>query len=1033
MLNAIVSFSLRFRGSVIALACLLLGYGFQTIRNAKLDVFPDFVQPQVVVQTECPGLSPEQVETLVTRPIELALNGAGSVEFVRSESIPGVSVITVVFKDGTDVYRARQIVAEHLVQAGGRLPAGVKQPVMEALTSSTMDLLKIGLQSTNLSPMELRGFAEWTLKPRLLAVKGVARVNLFGGEVRQLQIQIRPERLRAFGLSISEITAAARLATGVRGAGFVETANQRILTQTEGQSTTPAQLKQVIVGRSNGQSVRLADIADVVEGAEPKFGDALIQGQPGVLLTLASQYGSNTREVTRDVELALAEIRPVLDEEKIVFFDRLHRPATFIETSLENIRSSLFLGAAFVAVVLFVFLFNFRTAFISLTAIPLSLVAALVVLDQFGVSLNTLTLGGLAISLGEVVDDAIIDIENIYRRLRENQLLANPLQAWKIILGASLEVRTAVVYATFVVVLVFVPVMTMTGLQGKFFAPLGIAYVLAILASLVVALTVTPALAALMFGKGVRYTGETWLQRRLKSLYRRLLSLLVVHPWSLAVCTLIVCGSAASLLPFFGGEFLPEFREGHFVIQTVSAPGTSLPESLRIGQRIASALLANTNIATVEQQIGRAEAGEDTWPPHRSEYHVELRNITDLDQEAVQKQIRATLAGFPGISFDVMTFLGDRLSETISGETAAVVVSVYGSDLDVLDRKAKEIQELLAEIPGHADVRFQSPPGSPRVTVRLRPERLQQFGFTPVEIMEAVSTAFEGTVVGQTYDRERITDVAVVQASDQRHDPESVGKLLIQNAEGIRLPLRDLADVDLNIGRDSILHDGARRRQTVTCNVAGRDIASFVDEAKTRIRSSVKLPTETYISFTGVAEQRQAAGRELWLRSGAACIGVVLLLAAVLAHWRNLVLVLANLPFALAGGLFAAYLDSRSLSLGSLVGLVTLFGITTRNSIMLISHLEHLVTVEGQPWSLETVLRGASERLVPILMTALVTALGLLPLALGSGDAGREIEGPMAIVILGGLASSTVLNLLVLPVLSWRFARFAPRQRAPGY
>lgn len=554
---------------------------------------------------------------------------------------------------------------------------------------------------------------------------------------------------------------------------------------------------------------------------------------------------------------------------------------------------------------------------------------------------------------------------------------------------------------------------------------LGMAYVLAILASLVVALTVTPALAAFMFRKGVNYTGETWLQKSIKTLYRRILEVLIAHPWSLAACTLVVCGSAASLLPFFGGEFLPEFREGHFVIQTSSAPGTSLPESRRLGQRISAALLANTNIATVEQQIGRAEAGEDTWPPHRSEYHVELKNIPDLDQEAVQKQIRSTLAGFPGLSFEVMTFLGDRLSETISGETAAVVVSVYGSDLDILDQKAREIQTVLNGIPGHADVRFQSPPGSPRLTVRLRADRLQQFGFTPVETMEAVSAAFEGVVAGQTYDHERTTDVTVVLPPGDRSEPETVGQLLIQNAEGIRLPLRDLADVDLTLGRDSIQHDGARRRQTVTCNVTGRDIASFVEEAKVKIHTSVKLPAETYIAFTGVAEQRQAARRELWLHSGAAGIGVILLLASVLSHWRNLLLVLANLPFALAGGLFAAYMDSRSLSLGSLVGLVTLFGITTRNSIMLISHLDHLVTVEGQPWSLETVLRGASERLVPILMTALVTALGLLPLALGSGDAGREIEGPMAIVILGGLASSTLLNLLVLPVLSWRFARFA--------
>ena len=485
MLNTIVTFSLRFRGVVVALACVLLGYGLYVTSHAKLDVFPDFVQPQVVIQTEAPGLSPEQVEALVTRPVETAVNGLGKMEAMRSESIQGLSIVTAVFEEGTDIFLARQQLAEKIAETAGQLPLGVKAPKMTPLTSATMDVLKIGLSSEKLSPMDLRTFADWTLKPRLLAVPGVAKCSSFGGEVRQLQIQVEPEKLRAYDLALTDVLNAARVSTGVSGAGFIETKNQRVALQTEGQALTAQALgKIVLLAGTNGTVVRLQDVARVVEGAEPKFGDTLVQGKPGLLMTMSSQYGANTMDVTRGLEAAIAEMKPVFQKEGITLHPPMHRPATFIEVALKHIRSSLLLGGVLVAVVLFLFLGHFRTAFISLTAIPLSLLAAIVLMDKFGISLNTITLGGLAIAIGEVVDDAIIDVENIFRRLRENQSLAKPRPVFGVILDASLEVRTAVVYATFIVALVFVPVLTLSGLQGKFFAPLALSYILAIMASL---------------------------------------------------------------------------------------------------------------------------------------------------------------------------------------------------------------------------------------------------------------------------------------------------------------------------------------------------------------------------------------------------------------------------------------------------------------------------------------------------------------------------------------------------------------------
>ena len=1031
MLAGLIRFSLRHRGAVIALAVALTAYGLWSAARARLDVFPDFVPPQVTIQTEAPGFSPEQVETRVTLPIEAELLGLGAMESLRSESIQGLSILTAVFRDGTDVLVSRQLLAEKLASLSGRLPAGVKAPRMTPLTSSTMDLLKLGLVSDQMSPMDLRALADWTLKPKLLAVAGVAKCSVFGGEVRQWQIQVQPEALRARGIALNDVVAAARQATGVVAAGFIENANQRILLETEGQALTAEQLGATVILQStnHGIPVRLRDVATVQAGAEPRYGDALIQGRPGVLLTLSSQPGASTLDVTQDLEAALADLEPGLRKSGITLFPRLHRPASFIEASLTNIRHSLWVGAALVSAVLLLFLGNLRVACISLTAIPLSLVTATLLLERFGITLNTMTLGGLAIAIGEVVDDAIIDAENILRRLRENAASPNPRPAARVVLDASLEVRTAVVFATVVVALVFLPVLTLPGLQGKFFAPLALSYMLAILASMAVALTVTPALSLVFLGGTPGSQSESRVQSALKRAYAGLLRILMHRPLVPALAVAVLAVIAAARLGKLGGDFIPDFREGHFVLQVSAAPGTGLPEMRRLGTQIATALRAHPGIATVEQQIGRAELGEDPWGPHRSEFHVELNPMTPEREGHMKDEIREILAGFPSVQSEVLTFLGDRIGETISGETAPIVINVFGNDLDELDAQAAAIQRLVAAIPGAADVQFKSPPGAPKLTIRLRQDVLSALGFRPVEVMEAIQTACQGTPVAQTSEGSRTTDVVVSLDPSQRSSPEALGELLIRNGQGLQVPLRTLAELRMGSGRHSILHEGGRRRQTVTCAPRNRELSELVDEIRHQVSEKVSLPAGVYVEYGGAAAEQEAASRQLWINTGIAAVGILILLATAVGQWRHLLLILANVPFALVGGVLAVDLARHwgggGLSMGSLVGFVTLFGITMRNSIMLVSHYEHLVRLEGQPWGLETAIRGAGERLIPILMTALVTGLGLLPLALGAQTAGREIEGPMAWVILGGLLTSTLLNLVLLPALALRFGRFA--------
>jgi CzcA family heavy metal efflux pump len=1038
MLQAIVNWSLRNRVAVIALAVLLLVVGVHAAGHGKLDVFPEFAPPQVVIQTEAPGLCPNEVEQLVTLPIEYAVNGIPRLDVLRSQSIQGLSVVTIIFQDGTDLYRARQQVTERLAELAGQFPAGVKAPRLAPLTSTTGRLLTVGFTSDQLTPMELRDLVQWNVRPRLLGVRGVAQVTLFGGRVRQFQVQVHPDLLEARKLTVTEVLDATRQASGIRGAGFVENANQRLTLRTEGQIRSAAELGETVLAVAEGTPVRLKDVAQVVEGPEPLFGDAAVNGKPGVVLITYKQFDGDTMEITRRVEAELDQLEPILERQArqmlrergaplpdarapiLQYHRSLFRQASFIEHAVGNVTHSLILGAILVAVVLFVFLFNLRTALISLTAIPLSLLGAIVVLWASGVGLNTLTIGGLAIAVGEVVDDAIIDVENIFRRLRENARLGHPRSAAAVVLSASLEVRSAVVYATFIVVLVFVPVFLMSGLQGRLFAPLGYAYVLAVMTSLAVALTVTPALALVLLPRAGG-AEEPPLLASLQRGYDRLLRRIDRRLALVLTGTLLLVTAAGAALVSFGGQFLPELRESHFVVHMRGLPGTSLPQVLTVGQRVNRIVHEHPAVRSVAHQAGRAELGEDTQGVEYSEIEVDLDRLSADQAATIQVALQRSLEdNVSGFSFEVMSFLSERIKETISGTSYAVAVKVFGNDLESIDAAAQLVARELAKVPGRDNVHAEAQTGAPELVVRLRREDANRRGVRNAHLLEAMHTAYQGAEIGQVYVRNRVIDVTVLLAPKARANPDAVANLWL-NTPTDRVQLKQVADMFLSDGRFLIAHEGVTRRQLVLCNVdRSRDVESFVAEAQERV-AKLALPEGTYAVFSGEHEAKQTAQRELLLVGLAVLAGIVLLLWTVFRSVRALVLVLANLPFALVGGVAAVYLGGGLLDVGSLIGFVTLFGITTRNGIMMIAHWQHLHDEERMPWGRELVFRGARERLAPVLMTALVTGLGLMPIALGSGEAGREIEGPMALVILGGLVTSTALNLVVLPVLYRRF------------
>ncbi len=1020
MFTNIVEHSLRFRGVVIALAMLVAGYGVHSLSNARYDVFPEFAAKQIEIQTEAPGLSPEQVEQLVTQKIESAVNGAEGLSAMRSSSVQGLSLVTLVFGGSGDVYRDRQLVVERLSGIESSLPSGAGAPVMTPLTSSTGDLMTIGLTSDRLSLVELRTLADWTIKTRLLAVPGIAKIGVYGGLVRELRVEVDSEALLRFGISMDEVLAAANRATGVVGAGFIDTPNQRIVLQTEGQAATAESIAATIVRHDALASIRLGDVAHVRDAARPPISAASVMGKPAVVLNLWTQYGANTVETTAAVDDALDELRPMLKREGVTADAELFRASKFIETATNNIRISLLLGGILVIVVLFLFLGHVRAAIISCTAIPLSLLAAVTVMQQLGFTLNTMTLGGLAIAIGEVVDDAVIDVENILRRVRERGL------SLAVVLEASIEVRGAVVYATVAVIAVFFPILTMSGLSGKLFRPMAIAYILAILASLVVALTVTPALAlTLSRASDAQHEQRGWIAR-LRARYESLLTRVEQRRTIVILVAAALTIAGVALVFLLPTQFLPELREAHYLAHIELMPGTSIAESSRIGNIATKKLLELPYVRSVAQRVGRAEA-DDVFGPQSSELEIDLHPVSGAVAKEAADAIGEKLAGIPGISTEVETFLTERINETISGYTAPVVANVFANDLDVLDANAKDVAAAIAKVPGAADVRLESPPGAPVLAIRLRPEVLALRGVDALTALETVRTAFEGVQAGQVFEGSRVTDITVVLNDRARRSPAEVGDVPVRAANGSMFRLRELADIRMTSGRAEVLHEGGKRVQTIAVFVKSGTPSELVKRARAAV-AKVDLQAGTYVQFTGSAAEEARSRRDLLLHSLVAAVGIALLLWIVLGNARNLALIGVNLPFALVGGVLALLLTRQPLSIGATVGFVTLFGITLRNSIMMLSHFEHLVEREGETWGMHAAVRGASERLVPILMTSIVTALGLLPLAIAADSPGREIEGPMAIVILGGLVTSTALNLLVLPALALRFGKFGLRE-----
>jgi len=1027
MLSTLVRFSIKYYGIVIALAILLLCYGSYRFITAGLDIFPEFSPKQVIIQTESPGLSAKQVEILVTQPIETSINGIIGLKSMRSESIQGLSIVTAIFAEKSDIYRNRQLVSERLSTLSNQLPTGVQTPIPVPLSSSSATVLTIGLNSDSKNLMDLRSLVDWTIVPRLLAVPGVADVNIFGGEIQQLQIQIKPSQLHRFNLAVEDIVMAAKQAGNIQGGGFIENKNQRFTLQISGQPSTPEAFKKIIVKRQAGTNITLGDVTEITYAPEPPIGAAQINGKQGVVMMVIAQYGANTLSVSTQVEAALTEFDSLFKKQNIQFYSHLFRPADYIETSLSNLSGHLLIGIAFVIVILYLFLFDIRTALISATAIPLSLITAIIILLETGANLNIMVLGGLAIALGEVVDDAIIDTENIFRRLRENSLLKQPKAIASVVYNASMEVRSSVVYASFIVALAFVPLLNLSGIAGRLFAPLGVSYILAIIMSLIVALTLTPALCYVFLNNDqlIRQAQqEPPLIRWIKPLYTNSLYWVTRHfKWVLGG-SLIACFIALLATTTLKHKFLPELREGHYIVHTSSIPGTSLQESIRIGTQLTQQFLKIQGIESVSQWAGRAERGADTFGSHYSEFEVRLAPLSGVEQQQILEQLRTVLDDFPGILYEANTFLIERVDETISGYTSPVVVNVYGNDLNELDSKAQAVAQVMQGITGATDVQLRSPPGTPLLQIQLDLDKLQLWGVKPEQAINTLQTAYESQLTGKNIKGNRIYNVAVALSPELRTQPEAVANLPIRTEEGHLIRLDQIADIKHAEGRYNILHQGAQRKQTITCNVVDRDMNSFVQELKKTIFDKVTFSANSYPEFTGAAIEQAQAKKDLILHSVMASIGILIFIYIAIGNSHHVLLTLANLPFSLIGGIAAVILTGATLSVGSFVGFITLFGITVRNSIMLLSHYQHLVEVEGKKWNMETVIQGAQERLPSILMTALVTALAMLPLAFNSDNPGREIMGPMAAIIIGGLTTSTILNLLLLPSLLFRYGSF---------
>jgi len=1018
-MNNLILWSITHRWIVAIAAVILTVYGLVVTVQLPIDVFPDFAPVQVVVQTDAPGFAPEEVESLITLPLETALNGTPHVQLVRSISTIGLSVVTLIFEDGTNVFTARQLVAERIQGVRNRLPATAEQPVLMPITTAVGDILRIGMIPTGrTSLMDLHTSALWIVKRRLMSVPGVANVVLYGGEEKQYQIFVDPKALKDYELSSEQVLTAARGSNMNVPGGFLRTPDNEYLIRGLGRVKSLQDLKKTVITSRNGVPILLGDIASIQIGPAFKTGDGIVNGKQGVILSVTKQPWANTLKTTLAVEKMLESLKPSLPADVQIVYT--FRQADFIETAIHNMIEALAFGALLVIVVLFIFLQNWRTVLISLTAIPLSLLAAVIALKWQGATINTMTLGGLAIAIGEVVDDAIIDVENVYRRLRGNSLRTNPLPTINVIFNASREIRSSVVYATFIVALVFLPIFSLSGLEGKIFAPLGFSYIVAIVASLVVALTVTPGMCMMLLNRRDLPDHEPTFVHLLKSWYQPLLSFSMNHPRLILSAASFLF--AVSLVPLFfiGKEFLPTFDESNLIVAANSVPGTSLDVTTKTGKFVTGHLMSHSNVTAAGQRAGRAQGSDDYGSSNFSELDIRLKPGSDRD--AVKKHLREDLATVPGLVVNVGSYISHRMDHVLSGVNAAIAIKVFGPDLDVLHRAAADIEKIVAKVPGAVDVQIEPIIPIPQVGVQMDRDKAARYGLNIEKLATTIEAAFNGVVVSQVVEEQRTFDLVVRFKPEYKASVDAISDTLIDTPSGVRVPLSAVAEIGVGTSPNTLRHESTSRYVVIQANVSGADLGSVIDRIRNQLNKSIHLPGGYYIVYGGQFEAQEKASQQLVLLTMISIIGIFLLLIAAFRSARSAVLVLMNLPLALIGGMWAIVLSGGVMSIGSLLGFITLFGISTRNGIMLVTHFKHLMA-EGNTFE-QCIKQGAMDRLSPVLMTALTASLGLLPIAI-LGGTGRELEQPLAVVILGGMVSSTALTLLVIPALFKSFGAAA--------
>ncbi|AFZ61108.1 CusA/CzcA family heavy metal efflux RND transporter [Nostoc sp. LEGE 06077] len=1027
MLNSIVKWSIAQRWLVVIASILISVWGFLVLTQMPLDVFPNFAPPQVEIMTEAPGLAPEEVESLVTRPIESVINGTPGLETLRSASAVGLSSVRATFSLDTEIYRARQLVTERLQQARSQLPQGVENPEVLPVSSPLGWTVKYAFTSETTPMMEVWRIVNWQVKNRLLAVPGVSNVVIFGGDERQYQVLVNPDKLKAFNVSLDDVTKAAQASNANAPGGFLITPDQETLVRGVGRIESIEQLKKSVIKAKNGTPILLEQVADVQIGAALKRGDGSFAGKKAVILTVNKQPAADTPKVTKAAEKAMEEIQAGLPKD--VKITTTFRQEDFIEASLKNVEEALRDGTIIVCVILILFLMNWRTVIISLSAIPVSLLLGMMILNWTGQGINTMTLGGLVVAIGSVVDDAIVDMENVYRRLRENQIAGNPVPPLQVVFNGSVEVRVSVLFSTIIIAVVFAPIFALSGVEGRIFTPMAVAYLLSIGASTLVALTLTPALCALLLVNRRLPSTETWVERFSHRLYRPLLKFSIRRPKIILTGAIAAFVASTMILLSLGQVFLPEFQDRSLVIAAVLMPGQSLNATNQVGIVIEEALKKNPGVETAQLRSGRAVGDTEVAGVNGAEIDVQLSEEGGKDREKTIEMIRKEFDKIPGVVPNIGGFISHRMDEVLSGVRSAIAVKIFGPDLEELRTLGQQVQSAMGGVSGLVDLQLEPQVPIKQVQIQFDRNAAARYGLTIGELSEIIETALNGRVVSQVLEQQQTFDMVVWLQEKYRNNIEIIGNLLVDTPNGQKIPLAQVAKINYGTGPNTINRENVSRYIVVSSNVAGRDLGSVIKDIRDRVKQQVQLPSGYFIEYGGQFEAQEGATKTLLSAGGLAFVAIAVLIYFAVKSIPATIMILINLPLALVGGVISIALTGGILSVASMVGFITLFGVATRNGLLLVENYNSRMA-EGQPLR-QALMEGSVERLAAILMTALSSALGMAPLVIGSG-AGKEILQPLAVVVLGGLFTSTALTLLVLPALYVQFGRFVvPRKAEP--